>query len=90
MYDFGVYNEGREMPWGLSQLIYFYDSSKVLQPPKNIFELKNYILKNPGRFTFPQPPDFTGTSFLKQALSELTNKNFLLKEAKWKFSFISN
>ena len=80
MYDFGIYNEGREMPWGLSQLIYFYDSSKVLQPPKNIFELKNYILKNPGRVTFPQPPDFTGTSFLKQVLSELTNKNVLLKE----------
>ena len=26
MYDFGVYNEGREMPWGLSQLIFFFDS----------------------------------------------------------------
>ena len=80
MYDFGVYNEGREMPWGLSQLIYFYDSSKLLQPPKNAFELKEYILKNPGRVSFPQPPDFTGTSFLKQILSELSNKSTFLRE----------
>ena len=78
MYDFGVYTEGREMPWGLSQLIFFYDSGKLLKPPKNVSQLKIYILNNKGRITFPQPPDFVGTSFLKQILSELTlNKNVL-------------
>ena len=66
MYDFGIFNEGREMPWGLSQLVYFYDSKKIDNPPKNAQEINKYIHKNPGRFTFPQPPDFTGTSFLKQ------------------------
>ena len=43
-YDFGVYNEGKEMPWGLSQLIYFYNHSKVKTTPKNANEFKNYIL----------------------------------------------
>ena len=27
MFDFGIYTDGREMPWGLSQLIFFYDSN---------------------------------------------------------------
>ena len=80
MFDFGIFNEGREMPWGLSQLIYFYNHSKVKAPPKNANELKNYILNNPGRITFPKPPDFTGTSFLKQVLSELTNNDKALRE----------
>src|SRR5438270_558528 len=29
------------------------------------------VKAHPGRFTYPAPPDFTGTSFLKQALYEL-------------------
>tara|TARA_B100002052_G_scaffold190559_1_gene173679 strand:+ start:445 stop:1662 length:1218 start_codon:yes stop_codon:yes gene_type:complete len=84
MYDFGVYNEGREMPWGLSQLIFFFDSEKLLKPPKNVFQFKKYILDNKGRITFPQPPDFVGTSFLKQVLSELTENKSILQE---KFNF---
>ncbi len=84
MYDFGIWTEGREMPWGLSQLIFFYDSKKLDSPPKNVESLKSYILKNPGRISFPQPPDFTGTSFLKQILSELNTKKGALQE---KFNF---
>jgi putative thiamine transport system substrate-binding protein len=34
--------------------------------------LLEWAKKKPGRFTFPQPPDFLGSSFLKQALYELT------------------
>ena len=71
-YDFGIFNEGKEMPWGLSQLIYYYDSNKLKIVPKSASQLKNFIKKNPGRFTFPQPPDFIGTSFLKQILLEIS------------------
>ena len=71
-YDFGIFNEGKEMPWGLSQLIYYYDSKKLKIIPKSASELKSFIKKNPGRFTFPQPPDFIGTSFLKQILIEVS------------------
>ena len=41
--------------------------------------LKQYILNNKGRFTFPQPPDFVGTSFLKQILTEVISDKNLLK-----------
>ncbi|MAK05975.1 MAG: ABC transporter substrate-binding protein, partial [Rhodospirillaceae bacterium] len=69
--DFGVPTEGMEMPWGVSQLNFYYDSKYIKSPPKSASELKDYIIRNKGRFTFPQPPDFTGTSFLKQILIEL-------------------
>ena len=71
-YDFGIFNEGKEMPWGLSQLIFYYDSDQLKIVPKSASQLKNFIKKNPGRFTFPQPPDFIGTSFLKQILIEVS------------------
>ena len=73
--DFAVPTKGREVPWGRAQLAFFYDSAFVQTPPKNATLLKDYILKNPGRFTYPQPPDFIGVSFLKQLLIELTDQD---------------
>jgi putative thiamine transport system substrate-binding protein len=76
--DFGIPTDGMEMPWGVSQLNFYYDTKYIKSPPKSALELKNYIIKNKGRFTFPQPPDFVGTSFLKQILIELiSDRNFL-------------
>ena len=77
--DFGINTEGREMPWGLSQLTFYYDSKFLKTPPKSSMKLKQYILNNKGRFTFPQPPDFVGTSFLKQILTEVISDKNLLK-----------
>jgi putative thiamine transport system substrate-binding protein len=77
--DFGVPTEGMEMPWGVSQLNFYYDSKYIKSPPRSASELKDYIIRNKGRFTFPQPPDFTGTSFLKQILIELIDDKNLLK-----------
>ena len=42
-YDFGIFNEGKEMPWGLSQLIFYYDSDKLKIVPKSASQLKNFI-----------------------------------------------
>ena len=77
--DFGINTEGREMPWGLSQLTFYYDSKFLKIPPRSSMKLKQYILNNKGRFTFPQPPDFVGTSFLKQILTEVISDKNLLK-----------
>ena len=40
--------------------------------PRSMAELAEWAEQNPGRFTYPQPPDFLGSTFLKQALIELT------------------
>lgn len=41
-------------------------------PPKSFAELKEWVQKNPGKFTYPSPPDFTGSAFIRQALFETT------------------
>ena len=38
--------------------------------PDSADELLEWAKANPGRFSYPQPPDFVGSSFLKQILSE--------------------
>ena len=75
MLDFAVPTKGREVPWGRAQLVFFHDSAYLANPPKSANALKAYIANNPGRFTYPQPPDFIGVSFLKQLLIELTDAN---------------
>lgn len=70
--DFTVPTEGFEAPWGKAQLTFYYDSARVGTPPGSMAELLDWARAHPGRFTYPLVPDFTGSTFLKQALIELT------------------
>lgn len=67
-YDFGTPVEGWEVPYGRAQFVLEYDSARTPDPPRSFRELLSWAEKNPGRFTYPQPPDFTGSAFLRQAL----------------------
>lgn len=69
--DFAEPTDGRESPWGRAQLVFAHDSAVTPIPPRTAKDLGDYIQANPGRFTFPQPPDFVGLSFLKQVLLEV-------------------
>jgi putative thiamine transport system substrate-binding protein len=69
--DFSEPTEGLEAPWGMAQLTFFVDSKRVSQPPRNMAELLAFARANPGRITYPRPPDFHGTTFVKQALLEV-------------------
>lgn len=66
--DFTLPTGGFESPWAMAQLVFEYDGKQVVNPPRTIGELADWILANPGRFTYPQPPDYLGTTFLKQVL----------------------
>ncbi len=70
--DFSEPVEGMEAPWGMAQLTFYADSARVATPPSNLVELIDWAKKNPGRFTYPKPPQFHGTTFLKQVLLELS------------------
>ena len=72
--DFTLPVEGYEAPWGRAQLTFYYDSGRVDAPPRSIPALLDWAKANPGRFTYPQPPAFLGTTFLKQALLALTEQ----------------
>ena len=82
--DFGEPVDGLEAPWGMAQLVFLYDTEvfakKGLKHPRNANELLQFARNNKGRVTYPLPPDFMGTTFLKQLLMELTpNPDVLLK-----------
>ncbi|MCZ6510808.1 MAG: ABC transporter substrate-binding protein [Alphaproteobacteria bacterium] len=69
--DFTIPVDGLEAPWGMAQFVFMYDSKSLPTPPTSIKGLLNWAKQNKGRFTYPQPPNFLGTTFLKQALIEL-------------------
>ncbi|HVK33035.1 MAG TPA: ABC transporter substrate-binding protein [Burkholderiaceae bacterium] len=68
--DFSEPVDGFEAPWGMAQLTFYADSARVAQPPGSVAELIDWARRNPGRFTYPKPPDFHGSTFVKQVLVE--------------------
>ena len=78
LFDFGTPVDGLESPWGMAQLVFIYDSARITHPPKNIVEMLEYGRNNPGRIAYPKPPNYLGTTFLKQALYHFVdNQNAL-------------
>jgi putative thiamine transport system substrate-binding protein len=71
--DFTIPTDGLESPWGMAKMVFFYDSAKTAKEtlPHSAGELLEWAKANPGRFSYPQPPDFIGSSFLKQVLGEM-------------------
>jgi putative spermidine/putrescine transport system substrate-binding protein len=69
--DFGTPVQGYEAPFGQAQFVFEYDSART-DPPGNYRELLQWVRDNPGRFTYPQPPDFTGSAFIRQVFYALT------------------
>ncbi len=70
--DFGTPVEYLESPWGSAQLVMIYDSARFQEVPRSIPTLLEWIETHPGRFTYPAPPDFTGSAFLRQIFYQLS------------------
>ena len=79
--DFTVPVEGYESPWAMAQVVFMYDTADIAAPLGSMGAILEWAQANPGRFTYPQPPDFLGTTFLKQALIDLTDDQSVLSEA---------
>ena len=67
--DFQVPVEGQESPWQRASFVYAHDSVKVPAPPRDLDALFAYAKAHPGRVTYPAPPDFTGSAFVRQVVS---------------------
>ncbi|MGI8856888.1 MAG: ABC transporter substrate-binding protein [Thermomicrobiales bacterium] len=72
MNDFGIPVNDREVPRARAQFVFVYDSAKVPMPPKSFKALEEYLKANPGKFTYPAPPDFTGSVLVRHVLYETT------------------
>ena len=76
--DFSETTDGLEAPWGTAQLTFIADKNVVATPPRSAKQLLEFASKNQGRVSYPKPPNFHGTTFLKQLLSELIEDSSLL------------
>ncbi len=63
--DFGEPVDGLESPWGHAQFVMEYDTAFVPEPPTTFEALRDWIKANPGKFTYPAIPDFTGSVFIR-------------------------
>ncbi|MEZ5790040.1 MAG: ABC transporter substrate-binding protein [Nitratireductor sp.] len=78
--DFTIPVDGLESPWGMAKMVFFHDTAREGKMPDSFAELVEWTKAHPGRFTYPAPPDFIGSSFLKQALTEsVADPKILLK-----------
>ncbi|MBO0663348.1 ABC transporter substrate-binding protein [Jiella sp. MQZ9-1] len=71
--DFTLPTKGQESPWGAAKLVFFADTARtgpVADMPKSADALLAWTKQHPGQFSYPAPPDFIGSSFLKQVLLE--------------------
>ncbi len=63
--DFGVAVDGCEVPWSKAQFAFAHDEKRTSTPPNSIPKLISWAQENPGRFTYPAPPDFNGSVFVR-------------------------
>jgi putative thiamine transport system substrate-binding protein len=85
--DFTIPTDGLEAPWGMAQFVFLYDTASVAEPPRSIQALLEWAKAHPGRFTYPAPPDFIGSTFLKHVLLELAADPKVLQEPADKADF---
>ncbi|MGL4827430.1 MAG: ABC transporter substrate-binding protein [Vibrionaceae bacterium] len=78
--DFSESTDGLEMPWGTAQLTFIADRNKVKEPPRSAQALLEFAKAELGKVSYPKPPDFHGTTFLKQLLLELTPDPKMLQQ----------
>lgn len=73
--DFTVPVESLASPWRMAQVVYVYDSARTRREtlPYSSGEMLTWAIANPGRMTHPGIRNFLGSTFLKQALYELTD-----------------
>ena len=87
--DFAEATEGLEAPWGMAQLTFFGDGAKLGEPPLSMMEILDLARNAPGRVTYPAPPDFHGTTFVKQALFETIDQRSLLQVSIARDAFVA-
>ncbi len=69
--DFGTTVDNMEAPWGRAQFTIAYDSEVVKDSLSNSQKIMEFAKNNPGKFTYPAPPDFTGSAFIRNIIYDV-------------------
>lgn len=78
--DFTTPVEGMESPWRLAKFVFNADTARVQDPPKSMAGFLDWARAHPGRMTHPNPSNFMGATFLKQALIDLAPDRSVLQQ----------
>lgn len=70
--DFGTSVDGCEAPWHKAQFTLAYNADVISDPPTTLEGVLEWAEANPGRFTYPAPPDFTGSVFVREVLASVS------------------
>ncbi|MDO6746456.1 ABC transporter substrate-binding protein [Gilvimarinus sp. 1_MG-2023] len=73
--DFGVPVDGLEVPWGIGQFNLIARDNSFADAAINAAQLLDFAKQNPGKLSYPKPPDFIGTTLLKSLLLDLTDSD---------------
>lgn len=69
--DFGEDINGLEVPFGEAQFNLIYDTKKGNVPFVGWETLTEYVKKNPGKFTYPNASNFTGSAFVRNIVIDM-------------------
>lgn len=69
--DFGTSVDNMEAPWGKAQFTIAYNSDTTKSTLNSSDEIMNMVKNNPGKFTYPAPPDFTGSAFVRNIIYDV-------------------
>ncbi|MGL5693295.1 MAG: ABC transporter substrate-binding protein [Peptostreptococcaceae bacterium] len=69
--DFGTSVDGMEAPWGKSQFTIAFNSENIKSDISSSQDLKEVIIANKGKFTYPALPDFTGSAFVRNIIYDI-------------------
>lgn len=69
--DFCYPIEGYEAPYAKAQLVLIRDSAATPEAPTSTEELLEFVQKYPGKVTYPAPPDFTGSAFVRNVVYDI-------------------
>jgi putative spermidine/putrescine transport system substrate-binding protein len=70
-FDFGYPVEGYEAPYGRAQLVLFGNTALLPKLPGSTAELLEVAKANPGMITYPAPPEFTGSAFVRTVICDI-------------------
>jgi putative spermidine/putrescine transport system substrate-binding protein len=73
-WDLGEPIDGQEAPWSRAAFVFAADKARTPSPPMTFPALLAYAKAHPGRITYPSPPDFTGSAFVRQAVQRLGSR----------------
>ncbi|MGS2721135.1 ABC transporter substrate-binding protein [Paraglaciecola aestuariivivens] len=73
--DFGEPMDGYEVPWGIGQFNLIAEQSVFVQNQVSPALLLSLAKQQPQKLTYPRPPEFHGTTFLKQLLIGLSQSD---------------